>query len=152
MIFNVPIYGGVKSNVRNTVILSSIIQPALYPFLDYVPFYGFDISYGNDIAVNLPILGCDLVCKKTATCIAFVTSHEYCYLKSVFINPYLNSDEITYFQVQPRRDYTVFQLIGVNVDVIISYSGHLTECRQACDSVPTCTGYVTFIKVIVNDF
>lgn len=79
------------------------VQPASYPYTDYVPFAGVDLYGVNDISsFNTPV-GCNTRCNQTATCVAFVSNAVNCWLKYSPANPYATSmDKSTFFSAQPK--------------------------------------------------
>lgn len=137
-----PSSTGYLNSYRNTVMLSSIVQPASYPFTDYVPFHGTDVSAGHYISPLYPAPGCNNVCSQTKACAAFSTSYGSCYLRSTNTNPTKNDNAISYYPVQPEREYTIYNSIDYIQTNIIFYNGNRNECRQACDALPGCVGYV----------
>lgn len=145
MMSQFPSIPGVPSTNRNTVILSSISQPPSYPFNDYVPFPGTDVSIGIDILPIISIDGCNTRCTLNIRCVGFVTrGGDDCYMKPELSNPIHNSLTSAYFRVLPRRQYTVYNNLDFYVENI-SYYGKRNECNQACDALPKCVGYVILI-------
>lgn len=144
MIPKFPIDNGFPSVNRNTVMLSTIVQPAAYPFINYVPFFGTDASPGEYIEPILLAGGCDIMCNLNSECIAYTVYYNSCFLKTVNKNPIVNPDSTVYYAVKPRRQYTIYNFIDFVQPHIIFYNGDFLECRQACDALPDCVGYVSF--------
>lgn len=129
----------------NTYFLASTVnvQPASYPFTDYVPFPNTDMSAGLFLGATHQDPGCNSVCNITPSCVGFVTtSTGICYLKSANSNPVENSDMTAYYQVKPVRQYFLYNSLDFVQPHIIFFRGDRNQCRQACDALPGCVGYV----------
>lgn len=139
---NFPDSTGIMTAVRNTVMLSTIVQPASYTFTDYIPFPGTDVSAGQILGPAYPASGCNNVCSLNAACFAFSTSYGNCFLRSTNLNPTTNNNTVSYYQVKPARLYVIYNSIDYIQPNMIFYNGDLRHCRQACDALPGCVGYV----------
>lgn len=152
MMANFPSGTGISSQVHNTVMLSTIAQLASYPYVDYVPFSGTDFSSGENLGFPLPVLGCNLACQQTFSCIGYVTTiYEFCYLRSINTDPITSIGATSHYQVMPRRQYTIYNSIDYIQAFIIFFNGNCNECRQACDALPGCIGYVNFILLTLYE-
>lgn len=123
---------------------ANFVQQAVYPFTDYVPFPSIDYNPGQNLASYNTPDGCNIHCNQTASCIGFVSGPYGCWLRAVNSYPTSSSSDITaYYQVQPQREYTVFNAIDFPSSVTILYfNGSRNQCHQACDALPQCIGYV----------
>lgn len=136
----------------HTVILSTYflkdtnqVQPASYPYKDYVPFPSTQYASGNDLLILNTTVGCAARCTSTSGCVGYVSNNttNQCFLKSIAYKQIAaNSDCISYYQVKLQRNYTIFNSIFGYSDSITFFNGDRSQCRQACDSVPGCIGYV----------
>lgn len=143
---------GIPSSSHNTVILSSVVQPPSYPYINYIPFIGTDMSAGINLGYSSSS-GCDAVCLNTVGCIGYVTSWNDCYLRAVTTHPNTNNNATSFYQIKPVRKYTVYNYIDYVIPHMITYNGDRRECRQACDALPGCVGYVishTFIELNID--
>lgn len=122
--------------------VESNVQPAVYPFTDFVPFKNINIASGTNLAFYDTTLGCNTHCMQTASCVAYVYYAGNCYLKSTDSNIITSTDTISYFKVRPQRVYSVFNGINFDMPSIAFYNGNHNECRQACDALTGCVGYV----------
>lgn len=144
MMANFQILGTPATN-RNTVMLSTIVQPASYPYFDYIPFKYTDVSVLQDLVPNTSVSLCSNVCSHSATCVGFVISEiDSCKLKSITKNPVIKLNSTVYYQVMPKRQYTSYNFLDFDAKDIVPYNGNRRECRQACDALPGCVGYVIF--------
>lgn len=142
MMSNFPSSNGISSTNRNTVMLSTIVQPASYPYIDYVPIYGFDFFAGQNLGIPYSDAGCNSVCSQLTSCLAFTTQNGVCKLKSVISDVIVSSNMTVYFPVKQKRQYGVYNSLEFIQPNLLYFDGKKGECRQVCDALPKCVGYV----------
>lgn len=150
-----PLMNAGASNVlRNTVILQSysiLVQPAVYSFIDYVPFSNVNIGGYNLVSYNTPT-GCNTYCYLNPACVAFVIFSNTCYLKFLSSDYYyyVGAYTTSFFPTQPQRLYTIRNGLEFQGTDIFYYLGSLSSCCQACDALIGCVGYVNILIVVNN--
>ncbi|KAJ3159319.1 hypothetical protein HDU86_001923 [Geranomyces michiganensis] len=142
-------------------------SPSLTPFINpsnpnpkpvtarnstWVALYGYDWSYGNDLThfVLPPDKNhqCGTTCASTPNCVGGVwTSWEggMCYLKTVMVNPIINTLCTAYFET--NTSYTAWpKQIGQGVLAsaaadIAKYNATELECGSLCADFANCRGF-----------
>lgn len=122
----------------------------VYIYNDYVTFQRFDVAPGQNFGPNTSNNGCNIECNQRVSCIAYVSSYGACYYRSNTQNPVPNNDATAFYRTQPRRTYTVYNNLDFYVQNFITYYGDRSSCRQACDSLPNCNGYVILMIIYVK--
>lgn len=127
-------------------VITNDTSTAVYPFKDYVPFpNSIYVSSRNSQNTFNVFIGCDVQCNQAASCIGYLTNSYYnnCNLRSTFFSPVRGITNYTsYYRVQPRREYTVYSSLATTNNTLTFFTGDRNQCRQACDAIPQCVGYV----------